>query len=163
MVNILIFSDSLCYNLPISNTSKRQYHIESFPGRLVAEVIESEKKKSCESLSYFLKEDNYDVVVICFGINDLGHGLAMPSVIQNLLYLHQICRQHQIKRIIVMYLNAEYYMEFNQMYSLQSAEDIEFCEFFLNLKPGDLSNDGLHLSNKGKQRLVNDLCRMIPA
>ncbi len=160
-MKILIFSDSLCENLPIVNTSTHQYHIESFPGRLVEEVIRSEIYPDGSSLSACLNEDQYDVVVICFGINDLGHGLTPDSVIKNLLSLHAICRQHQISQIIGLFLHANDYEQFNEMYELQSGDDIEFCEFFLNVTPRDLAKDQFHLSQHGKHQLLADLKKMI--
>ena len=157
MTKILIFCDSLCHRLPVKSTSQFQYHIESFPGRTVESVIQSEQLKDTNSLSFSLSEDNYDLVIICFGVNDLGHGSPISHVVENLLRLHQICRDFGIPKIVGMFLNPNHNQEFNQVYEVSSQHDIEFCEFFFDLKPGDLYSDGLHLNHTGLSKLAEEI------
>lgn len=142
-MKVLVFGDSLVYGL---EKGLKGFHVESYPGHLARDMH--------EQLNVCLK-DNYDVVVLCLGINDLGHGLLPQDVVQSLLELHTMIRKHKSK-IVAVLLHSDYNF-FNEMYSEASEDDVLFCGFFYDLKQKDLQSDGIHLSVKGTKHMQHYL------
>lgn len=140
MSKVLFFGDSLFSGLEFKN---RNYHVESCPGKLASDIG--------EPLSILLEEDCYDIVVLCFGINDLGHGTLPQDVVDSLTKAHHLIRKHEAK-IIAVYLHPRFNL-FNEMYGDQSEEDVIFCEFFYTLTKDDLERDKIHLTKKGSEHL----------
>lgn len=140
MKKVLAFGDSLFLGLQFKNNSRFQYHVESYPGHLACEMH--------EKLNISMKEDNYDVVILCLGINDLGHGKLPQEVVTSLKSLHDLIPA----KIVAMHLHSEYNV-FNEMYGDQTGDDVYFCSFFYDLEKGDLAKDEIHLSKQGTQHL----------
>ncbi len=145
---ILLFGDSLFSDLKMEDNLNYNYHVESYPGSLACEME--------EKLEISIKEDDYDIVVLCLGINDLDHGKLPQEVVTSLKKLHGLIKD----KIVAMYLHSEYAL-FNEMYGNQSADDIHFCSFFYDLKEGDLSQDDIHLSKQGREHLSSYLQELI--
>jgi len=143
MVDVLVFSDSLCAGLKLS----MPHHVESLPGAMAEDAA--------ELLDALLKEDIYDIVVICFGINDLGNGRTTSAVISDLLNMHDICRQNGITKIIGMTLPKRY-DSFNDLYTSRSSPDVLCNEFFF-LVESKYYKDGLHLTRRGLKKLAESL------
>jgi hypothetical protein len=171
-IKVLIYGDSLCYNLPINCKSNEtcdiniEYDVESFPGKTVEWMIKHENEKNIHSLTHILNINKrstgkvYDVVILCAGINDIENGSPILDVIKNLLILQSICRKNKIKNIVATFL-YENYDEFNRCYELLSKNDINFCEFFLDVTSEMKDNDNLHLNEIGKKEFVNYLNQFI--
>ena len=139
MVNVLVFSDSLCAGLELS----MPHHVESLPGAMAENAV--------VLLDALLKEDSYDIVIICFGINDLGNRRSNSAVISDLLNMHDICRQNGISKIIGMTL-PEKYDDFNELYTARVL-----CDEFFFLAKSKYYKDGLHLNSKGLKKLAESV------
>ncbi len=147
MKKVLIFGDSLVSNLKFEENLEYSYHVESYPGYLARDLK--------DLLKISMSEDNYDVVVCCCGINDLGHGYLPEEVLNHVLSLHDIIRLKGSK-IIGVYLHSTF-AEFNQLCSDQFNEDVTISTFFYSLEDGDLLDDNIHLSTQGKENFANVL------
>ncbi len=141
---ILVFGDSLFEGLTFEDSLEFIYHVESYPGFQASEM-EAYLKLS-------LKEDHYDVVILCFGINDLGHGKLPQEVVDSLLKQHLLIRT----KIVAMHLHSDFDV-FNYLHGNQSADNVQFCGFFYDLEEGDLLEDNFHLSVQGRQHLSDYL------
>ena len=146
MKKILIFGDSLVEKLEFENSFEFSYHVESYPGWLARDIK--------EMLEISLKEDYYDFIVLCFGINDLGHGLLPQEVVKSLILLHNLIHAAKIKIIAINLLNHDL---FNELYGQAADDSVEFSAFFYDLEMGDLLEDGLHLSEQGKLHFAESL------
>ncbi len=167
---ILVYSDSLCEGIDLTveddlHVPGYQYHCESQPGLTVQAVIDSEYPKyglipygGVTTLSDCLSENQYDTVVLCLGVNDLGQGRQPSEVVEDLVRLHQLFRNRGVKNIIAMLLHDRY-NEFNLQYIETCAkwEDVSFCEFFVDSIDETLLVDGLHLNSEGLARLARDI------
>ena len=127
---ILVFGDSLIQTLHFEDSFEFLYHVESYPGILACD--------SQEQLRISLNEEAYDIVVLCLGSNDLGHGKLPQEVVDSLLKLHLLINT----KIIAMHLHSKFEL-FNSLYGNQSADKVEFCAFFYEF----------HLSEQGCQHL----------
>jgi lysophospholipase L1-like esterase len=142
MTKVLVFGDSLVNGLEFSDSYEIGYHVESYPGLLArdAEAL----------LQITLSESEYDVVALCLGTNDLGHGLLPQDVVNSVLHLHHIIRaKSSSTQIIAMNLHSNFHL-FNDLFGSQAAEEIEFLGFFYELEEGDLVSDQFHLSAQGR-------------
>ncbi len=148
MKKVLIFGDSLVQGLTFENSFEFSYTTESYPGWLAKDIN--------EMLEISIKEDMYDFIVLCFGINDLGHGLLPEDVVNSLISLHsKIWLRNPNTKIIAM--NLLNYHLFNDLYGQKADDSVDFCAFFYDLEKGDLLEDGLHLSKQGKLHFVESL------
>ncbi len=96
---ILIFGDSLVDGLQFNCN----FHIEKFPGITSEQLLRNDF-----DLNFYLDEDNYDVVIIIIGSNDLGHGVSNYDIINNIISLHQIAWNRNIKTIVVGLLDKKF-------------------------------------------------------
>ena len=150
---ILCFGDSLFENLPMEDSLEFEYHIECFPVKLAKDMH--------ADLNIALKESKYDVVVLCAGVNDLGHGLLPQDVVNSLLELHNICSQHQCD-VIAVNLHSPMFELFNELYDEQSDANMQFCTFFYHAKVNDFdSDDNIHLSAEGKDHFATCIHEII--
>jgi lysophospholipase L1-like esterase len=146
-MKVLVFGDSLVQNLDFEDSLEYEYHVESYHGFLARDLT--------ELLTISLKEEKYDFVILCCGINDIGHGYSDNDVVSSLLLLHNVVRNYN-SIVVAVYLHSEYNL-FNELYSQKSLDDVCFCEFFYNLHQNDLEDDGFHLSLEGKEHFVDAL------
>lgn len=170
LMKTLIYSDSLCEGIDCSveddlHVPEYDYHCESQSGLTVQAVIDCESPKyglipcgGITTLSYCLSENQYETVVLCLGVNDLGQGRQCCEVVADLLRLHTICRNKGVKNIIAMLLPNQS-NDFNQDYvdACAKADDVSFCEFFMDSIDKSLLVDGLHLNEKGLKNLARDI------
>ena len=145
MKKVLIFGDSLVQGLDFESSFKYQYHVESYPGFLAKDLQ--------DLLKISINEDTYDFVVICCGVNDLGHGYNAKEVVDSLLTLQCMVNSSQV---IGVYLHP-CFNTFNEFYSEKSLDNICFCDFFYNLDSHDLDHDEFYLTLQGKQHFVESL------
>lgn len=52
-------------------------------------------------LSFYLNEDDYNLVVIIVGTKDLDHGICYDTIINNLISLHKIAWERKISTVVV--------------------------------------------------------------
>ena len=158
MKRILIYTDELCHQLPFTNTPQYHYEFRSFPGQTLDSLVYSQE---VIPLSSDLREQHYHAVIICLGQNDLDRHRSQESVVRNLLQLHDICRRHNVRQIIGLFLDSRRYREFNHLYELMSGDDIYFCNYFMDLRWENFRSDGQHMNLAGQLRLVQSLNRLI--
>jgi lysophospholipase L1-like esterase len=166
----LIYSDSLCEGIDCSveddlHVAEYQYHCESQAGLTVEAVMDCEYPKygliptqGITALSYCLSENQYDTVVLCLGVNDLGQGRQPNEVVADLLKLHRICFDKGVKNIIAMLLPSKY-IDFNSEYTEVDVDpvNVSFCEFFMDSVDESLLVDDLHLNQTGLKKLARDI------
>ncbi len=152
MHKVLIFGDSLVTGLEFEESLEFTYLVESYPGWLARDIE--------KMLEITLKEDEFTTVVLCFGINDLGHGYLPQEVVTSLLKLHEIIlNKYNVKNLIAVNL-LNFYL-FNELYGEQSVDEVCFSSFFYDLEEGDLKTDKLHLSKKGRCHFAESLQTLI--
>jgi len=103
-------------------------------------------------ISFYLEEDNYDYIIIIAGYNDLASGKMVDEVINNLLELHKICRNHNVKSMVV---NLPLAKEFNKVYKQKCKENnIIHIKLPSNIYQY-LDDDHIHFNKKGIKKLIS--------
>ena len=148
MKRVLVFGDSLLSSLQVYDDFHCSYHVESYPGLLARDAQ--------ELLMISLKEDVYDIVVLCLGTNDLGHGLLPQDVVDTMLNLHLLIRAVSPGKIVAVNLHTQF-SAFNELLGEKSSDDVEFLSFFYELEPGDLGEDNFHLSKQGREHFAESM------
>ncbi len=149
---VLCFGDSILQHVAMEDSLEFEYHVESFPGKLAQDLH--------FDLTTALEEAKYDVVVLCAGVNDLGHGRLPQDVVDSLLELHKICTHHKCG-IIAVYLHYPMFEHFNELYDEQSDANVRFCTFFYNAVVDDFEDDAFHLSAAGQDHFANCIHEMV--
>lgn len=160
MKKAIVYSDSLFADLHIPS-SLIPIHVESFPGLKARETVAWLSDGDPRSLRSVLSEGDYDIALICFGTNDLGHGETAENVVENVLALQKVASDHGVKQVFITLLNEndrEDVKEFNKLLDDRLGTDIELFDFFVDIDDGWLS-DGLHLNETGKSELIAELIK----
>jgi len=140
---VLLFGDSLFEKVKPMDNFEYKYHVESYPGWLARDFTTQYKDVFEQTLQAYKP----NILVLCLGTNDLGHGLLPSDVCKSLLELHKMAKNLKVKQIVAVYLRNQ--PDFNILYSNLSADDIEFCEFFLQASEDSFQEDNLHLNTLG--------------
>ena len=141
-MKILVYGDSLCMNIQINDGT----HIESCPGK-TAEAMVNDECDSGFGISFYLGEDDYDVCVIIAGHNDLAHHQPLEDVINNLIILHEACRENGVTSYA---LSLPSWKTFNHEYQKKCEESgIKFIDL-----PEYTLEDGIHWSPESSQRVA---------
>lgn len=98
-ISVLVFGDSLLQCVPLEDNLDYVYHLQSYPGMLA--------KDAHKDLIAGLQETKCDVLVLCLGVNDLGHGQTRETVVDCLVELHKLAIDAGVENIIACYLNEQ--------------------------------------------------------
>ncbi|ANB50216.1 hypothetical protein [Powai lake megavirus] len=148
---ILIFGDSLVDGLQLNCN----FHIEKFPGITSEQLLRNDF-----DLIFYLDEDNYDAVIIIVGNNDLGHGVSNYDIINNIISLHQIAWNRNIKTIIVGLSDKKFNKELSKKLEKYDSTNFLFCDYLENIS-SDKTIDGLHLTLAAKNEFSCQLQNLI--
>lgn len=173
MKQVLIFSDSICEGLEKleyeysddeeSSVADRNiiFHEECYPGATANGCVCAIKNNDLLlNLKRLLKESRYDGVVICFGTNDIGHGRSAQEIAADLTTLQNVCMDANIDRIVLMMLRARRSNEkLNDILVNETFSSVELCDFLLGAEDELFDESGIHLTERGKKLLLNDLTR----
>lgn len=154
MRNVLLFGDSLFSSISVDE----KIHVESYPGCTARCCVDAiQKNDYIMNLDALLQEDAYNTVVICFGKNDLGYGMNVDTIVSDLLFLQDVCRRNKVETTVAMLLhgNCRTVTKFNEMLFEKTPDDILINDFLLSTNCFD--NDGIHLSEEGRELLVQEL------
>ncbi|AFX92103.1 hypothetical protein CE11_00071 [Megavirus courdo11] len=144
---ILIFGDSLVDGLQLNCN----FHIEKFPGITSKQLLHNDF-----DLNFYLDEDSYSAVIIIVGSNDLGHGVSNCDIINNIISLHQIAWNRNIKTIVVGLSDKKFNKELSKKLGKFDSTNFLFCDYLENIS-NDKTIDGLHLTLDAKHKFSNQL------
>ncbi|AVL94470.1 hydrolase [Moumouvirus australiensis] len=148
---ILIFGDSLASGLYLNDDQ----HIEKFPGSTSEQLLYNDF-----GLDFYLNEDNYTIVIIIVGSNDLGHDLDENEVIRNIISLHQIAWNRNIKTVVVGLSNKNFNGKLLTELDKYDSRKYNYCNYLENLS-AEKTIDGLHLTSSAKDEFINQLKKLI--
>nr|WBF71184.1 hypothetical protein [Megavirus caiporensis] len=148
---ILIFGDSLVDGLQLNCN----FHIEKFPGITSEQLLHNDF-----DLNFYLDEDDYNIVIIIVGSNDLGHGVSNCDIINNIISLHQIAWNRNIKTIVVGLSNQKFNKELSKKLEKYDSTKFLFCDY-LEYISSNKTMDGLHLTLTAKNEFSNQLQKLI--
>ncbi|AEQ32797.1 SGNH hydrolase-type esterase domain-containing protein [Megavirus chiliensis] len=148
---ILIFGDSLVDGLQLNCN----FHIEKFPGITSEQLLRNDF-----DLNFYLDEDNYNVVIIIVGSNDLGYGISNNEIINNIISLHQIAWNRNIKTIVIGLSDKKFNKELSKKLEKYDSTKFLFCDYLENISI-DKTIDGLHLTLDAKHKFSNQLQKLI--
>lgn len=146
-MKVLIYGDSLTHNLHLANHDTT---VETHAGSTACELRHLEEQGIGLTLS--LQDDQYDVVVLMAGTNDLGNGKSVDEIVADITFLHKTCVKAQVPHIIVMSIeNCD---------NSRLSDFPDYCEFFEYISP-DMKSDHIHLNTLGQHCLREYLEDMI--
>lgn len=112
------------------------------------------------NLAYHLEQNQYDVVVLIAGSNDMANDSIPKFAIDNLMRMHRQCKQANVAMSVGVTLLHD---EFNQQY-LERCKWIKapVCEFLHeDMDLSLIDDDGIHLNAKGKRLFSHALQQTI--
>ena len=157
--NILIYGDSILFDIRALRHGVQHctVHNECVPGMDIRDAFQSEEQGI--GLSFLLEEDQYDVVIICLGTNDMGKGRTDDeTVLDTVCLLKAVLPSTRTQCLIVEFPFAS--ADSNQ--KLRAALQLNFtdqkvpniqCLPFMSFDKDHWLPDGLHLNMKGRQAL----------
>lgn len=145
---ILLYGDSLAGGLVVNTP----FHTESFPGATTEQLLTGDF-----DLSFYLNEENYRVVIIVLGTNDLGHLVDWNDVLDNLMVLHQTCWNKGVKTIAVGVRDNKFNKKLKKR--LHGHVLYKYCGFLEDVSKKYMN--GIHLTQKGKVLFQEELNRCI--
>lgn len=144
----------MCRGIAVKNAT-----VEAHPGYITRELV----GLGHVGLSLYLSEDDYKVVVIVAGSNDVGYGFTAESIVANISKLVGECRAHGIERVIILGV-VEHSRACEKLNDLlydfcEAEEGIEYCPILDDIdRVSDLiDKDGVHLSKKGDAHVSSGL------
>jgi lysophospholipase L1-like esterase len=134
--------------------------------------------RSQDGLEIQLQKDDYDVVVILAGTNDLGRGIEPEDIVDNLTFLYGLCHSHNVSKVLAVAIPDSHYLARNSDARGRRDRVTELMEKYGNESRGFLSvvrptfgwsdsgktlydRDGLHLNELGYERLAKDVAAAI--
>ncbi len=143
---MLIYGDSTCCNLKING------HTESNFNQTVENMLERDKQ--CIGLNMLLKEDSYSHLIFFGGSNDIGHGILIDDVLNNIKLL--LSKYNKIITIVCVLTPS--LIPYKDLYKqLCLDNNFIFDDIILTFPPEYL--EGIHFSDKGKHYLSNYLMK----
>jgi hypothetical protein len=119
-MKLLIFGDS---DIVVQQQSNIDVHLECFPGKTVESAVEDEIANTLISLSFYLQEDTYDGVLLCWGTNDIKNQRAIRAIVYDIVFLSRIVKSHGIEHIYVVPPPLSTYNAREQLQCILEAED----------------------------------------
>ncbi|AZL89838.1 ankyrin repeat protein [Megavirus baoshan] len=147
---ILIFGDSLVDGIKLNCN----FHIEKFPG-----ITSEQLLCNYYDLNFYLDEDDYHIVIIVIGSNDLGQNISENNIIDNIISLHKIAWNRNIKTIVVG-LSKKFNIFLLKKLNEYDSINYLFCDYLENVSK-DKTTDGLHLTLFAKNEFSNQLQELI--
>ncbi len=160
---LLIYGDSLL--MDVKQIEGFIVHNESTPGLTLVDALAAEEKQI--GISLFLSEDDYDVLLICLGTNDLGQGEPAEQVVSSLTRLLETCQKYPSagekgptttsnanpskRSMNIYYLDLPFAdRKTNQaLRRISLSRNPPSCLAFPHLTKAWLQSDQIHLNNKG--------------
>jgi len=135
----LIYGDSHVNNFYFKDI--KEINTVSHPG--------ATSKELCEDLEFYIKEKQYDTIIIIAGTNDLGGGNNVDNLILFIEEMVHISLDNHIKNIIIV-------PPWSFGYNIQETIDEYFVKnnfeigiIYFQTIPEYISDDGVHLSHSG--------------
>jgi lysophospholipase L1-like esterase len=160
---ILVFGDSMVSGLEVylEDSFTCTYFVESFPGTLAKDFA----TKDLDMFRWSVEKYKPNVLVLCLGTNDLGHGLTPQETLAHMHFLVSESNLLGVKKVVVCLLHSWQKM-FNSLLLLEvmqkhNKDKLRMCDFLQSVhrKKTDrnLCVDGLHLTPTGRAHFANSL------
>jgi hypothetical protein len=149
MSNVLILGDSLCEGIKLSVP----FHTEYKHGITTKEI----KEQIENNFLCCFEEDDYNIVVLILGMNDLLYGEQVDIVVSNLLYIVEWIRKNKnITKVVTALLHGQ--ESFNNLLS-DKLEDtnIHIFPYLEDLNCKTDTVDGVHFTEKTKRKISGAL------
>lgn len=151
MNKILIFGDSLADGIDdLSENVTNTTHFGATIEQLNA------------NFDFYLNENQYNIVVVIVGSNDLANGNDPKDVVQSLLELVQEAMNRKSNIIMCTLIHDQFNTILSDAYDIHPYENLFLCDFLNeDIDTRYLDDDGIHLNFIGKQAFTKEIFDLV--
>ena len=150
MKTILVFGDSILQKVEFESSLEFNYVCESYPGSLARDFA----TRDLYQFEASLKAEKPNILVLCLGTNDKGHGLLDQDIVDSLKTLQTFAQdKYKVEKVIVCMLHRDW-DSLNDLIEATFENISTVCDAITTMTEAELEEDGFHLNSAGKEILA---------